>query len=183
MSQKTGEPKSKGVFWRIAVVVIVVLAVTGAVVVHRIHQRLPAGFMKDVRAGIGARKIPDADERFRKYLELRYGSLDDPANRKKAFLDFFNVEHVKSLKFLVTHTPNNLRQANINASARWLAQYRESLTAAQKEELGAELNSPDGRALLRAATAQYNSQDVEYRGQTVAVISQLLTTIASLPKP
>jgi hypothetical protein len=37
--------------------------------------------------------------------------------------------------------------------------------------------------MLRAATALYNSQDVEYRGQTVPVISELLTTIASLPKP
>jgi hypothetical protein len=76
-----------------------------------------------------------------------------------------------------------LRQANIDASAKWLVQYRESLTPAEREELGAELQSPDGRAMLRAATAEYNSQDVAYRGQTVPVISQLLTTIATLPKP
>jgi len=183
MSQKQREPKPRGVFWRVAAITALVFVIAGAVVVHHIRQRLPAGFMKDVRAGIGARNIPDADGRFKRYLELRYGSLDDPANRKKAFLDFFNVEHVKSLQFLVKHTPDNLRQANIDASARWLAQYRESLTAAEKAELGAELQSPDGRAMLRAATAQYNSQDVAYRGQTVPVISQLLTTIASLPKP
>jgi hypothetical protein len=183
MNQKMGEPKSRSVFWRLAAITSLVLVVGGMIVVHHVRQRLPAGFMKDIRAGVGARKIPDADERFRKYLELRYGSLSDPANRKKAFLDFFNVEHVKSLQFLVKHTPDNLRQANIDASARWLAQYRESLTPAEREELGAELASPDGRSMLRAATAQYNSQDVQYRGQTVPVISQLLTTIASLPKP
>ena len=31
--------------------------------------------------------------------------------------------------------------------------------------------------MLRQATAQYNSQDVQYRGQTAPVISQLLKTI------
>jgi hypothetical protein len=183
MSHKLRDPKSRGLFWRIAAITVLVFVIAGAIVLHHIRQRLPAGFMKDVRAALAARKIPDADERFRRYLELRYGSLDDPANRKKAFLDFFNVEHVKSLQFLVKHTPENLRQANIDASAKWLVQYRESLTPAEREELEAELQSPDGRAMLRAATAEYNSQDVAYRGQTVPVISQLLTTIATLPKP
>ena len=84
---------------------------------------------------------------------------------------------------MVRHTPDNLRQANIDATARWLAQYRQSLSPQEWADLGAQINSPTGQAMLRSATAQYNSQDVHYRGETVPVISQLLTTIAQIPKP
>jgi hypothetical protein len=52
--------------------------------------------MKDVRAGIAARHIADPDARLAKYLEGRYGSMGDPANRRKVFLDFFDVEHIKA---------------------------------------------------------------------------------------
>ena len=61
--------------------------------------------MKDVRAGIAARHIADPDARLAKYLEGRYGSMDDPANRRKVFLDFFDVEHIKALQLLVRHSP------------------------------------------------------------------------------
>ena len=138
--------------------------------------------MQDIRAGIAARNIADADQRFQKYLEGRYGPQSDPANREKAFLDFFNVDHIRALQLVVRHSPEGQRQANINATAKWVAQYRESLSAQQRADLGARLQTPDGRAMLRRATAQYNSQDVQYRGQTAPVISQLLKTIASLPK-
>ena len=35
-----------------------------------------------------------------KFLELRYGPLTDPANRQRAFLDFFNIGHIKGLQIL-----------------------------------------------------------------------------------
>ena len=183
MKEKTGQPKSRRVFWRVTGITMVVLAVVGAIVVDRIRQRIPPELMQDIRAGIAARHISDPDQRFQRYLEGRYGSLSDPANRDKAFLDFFNVDHIRALQLLVKHSPENMHQANINASAKWVEKYRESLTAQQRADLGARLQSLDGRTMLQRATAQYNSQDVQYRGQTAPVISQLLKTIAGLQKP
>jgi hypothetical protein len=183
MQTKVVTAKSWRTFWRVAGLTVLVLAVVGALVVHRFRQRLPAALMQDIRAGIAARNIPDADLRFQKYLEGRYGPLSDPANRRKAFLDFFNVEHIRALQLLVKHSPENMRQANINASAKWVEQYRQSLNPQEHAELSTQLQSPEGRAMLQQATAQYNSQDVEYRGQTAPVISQLLKTIASLQHP
>ena len=183
MNDKAASQKSGITFRQITGVVLIILILIGVVVTHGIRQRLPAGLMQDIRAGVAARNLPDADQRFKKYLELRYGPLSDRANERKAFLDFFNVEHIKSLQFLVKHTPDNLRQANIEATAKWLTQYRQSLTPPEQADLAAQIYSPEGQTMLRAATAQYNSQDVRYRGETVPVISQLLTTIAKLPKP
>jgi hypothetical protein len=165
-------------FWRITGVVLLLLALTGALVVHRIRQRIPRELMQDIRAGIAARNIKDADARFEKYLEVRYGPQSDPANREKVFLDFFNVEHIRAMQFLVRHSPANMRQANIDASARWVQQFREGLTPEQRADLAARLQAGGGDSLLAGAAAQYNSQDVRYRGQTAPVISQLLKTIA-----
>ena len=183
MNNKISKPKSRRLFWRVAGITTLVFIVAGAVLVQHIRHRLPPGLMLDIRAGVAARDIPDADQRFEKYLEGRYGPMSDAANRQKAFLDFFNIEHIKALKLLVQHSPENLRQANINATAKWLQHYRESLNPAERADLAARLQSPEGRTMLQQATQQYNSQDVRYRGQTVAVISQLLTTISSLQKP
>ena len=137
----------------------------------------PRELLLDVNAGVAVRKVKDPDQRFAQYLSLRYGSLDDPANRQKAFLDFFNPEHIRALQFLVANSPKNQRLANIAASANWVAQYRESLTAAERAALNTRLNNEAGKHMLRQATSQYNAQDVYYRGQTAQVISQLLKTI------
>ena len=149
---------------------------------YRIRRRLPPELLKDIRAGIAARNISDADERFRKYLETRYGPQTDYANREKAFLDFFNVDHIRALQLMVKHSPDGQRQANIDATAKWVQQYRDSLSPQQRAGLSAQLQTPEGQSMLRKATAQYNSQDVQYRGQTAPVIAQLLTTIATVQK-
>jgi len=183
MKEKPAPPKSRRFFWRVTGITILVLTVAGAFVVHRLRHRLPPELMQDIRAGVAARNIADPDQRFQKYLEGRYGPMTDSANRQKAFLDFFNVDHIRALQLLVKHTPENLRQANINASAKWVEQYRQSLTASERADLTARLQLPAGRLMLQQATAQYNSQDVEYRGQTAPVISQLLKTISRLQQP
>jgi uncharacterized protein YgiM (DUF1202 family) len=67
--------------------------------------------------------------------------------------------------------------------ANWVRAYRESLTLPERAGLNARFQTPEGRAMLRQATAQYNSQDVQYRGQTAPVISQLLKTISSTQQP
>jgi hypothetical protein len=150
----------------------------GAVVWIRVlHHRPPPGLMKDIRAGLAARQIEDADARLLKYLEERYGSMADPPHRREAFLDFFNVDHVKAPQLLVQHSPESRRQANIDAMARWVASFGASLTPEERALLNAQLQTEAGQAMLKRATAQYNCQDVHYRGNTAPVISQLLKTL------
>jgi hypothetical protein len=175
--------KRKRSFWRAAGIALAVLVAGGAVLIYSVSRRLPPELMKDIRAGIAAREIPNADERLNKYLELRYGPLDDPANREKVFVDFFNIEHIKALQLMVQHSPASQRQSNILAMAKWVSSYRESLAPTERAALNARFQTPEGRAMLRQATAQYNSQDVQYRGQTAPVISQLLKTISSTQQP
>ncbi|HEU5123227.1 MAG TPA: hypothetical protein VFW05_04090 [Verrucomicrobiae bacterium] len=169
--------------WRIAGVVALLLITVAAIFIVRLRQRLPPGMMKDVRAGIAARHIADPDARLAKYLEGRYGSMDDPANRRKVFLDFFDVEHIKALQLLVRHSPEEHRKESILAMSRWVEQYRQSLTPQERADLRQQFSGDQGRAMLHQATAQYNSQGVEYRGQTAPVISQLLKTLNSVQNP
>ena len=159
------------------------IVIAGFVWVRLLHHHPPAGIMKDLQAGIAARQIKDPDERFRKYLEQRYGPLSDPANRQKAFLGFFNTDHIRALQVLVKHSPPDQRQANIKATADWIAEYRATLSPQERADLVAQIQSDAGRAMLKQAMGLYNSQDVYYRGSTVPVISQLLTTLHGLEKP
>jgi hypothetical protein len=171
--------KTKKILWW-AAAVLVVLLVAGAVYVARVVRRLPPDLMADVRAGVAARHITDPDARLAKYLENRYGSMDDPAHRRDVFTNFFNPEHIKSMQILVKHSPPAQRKANIQSMAKWIHNYRESMTPQERADLAAHLQHGGGQALLAQATAQYNSQDVAYRGLTAPVISELLNTIASL---
>ncbi len=170
--------------WLRVIGILLALLVTAAVAgFFVIRKRLPPQFSKDVRAGLAARSIQDPDARLNKYLEGRYGPMSDPANRQKVFLGYFDVEHIKAMQLLVKHSPEAQRPANIQAAARWVGNYRQSLTPQDRAALRAQLTSPAGVEMLRRATAQYNSQDVQYRGQTAPVISELLKTIGSLQKP
>lgn len=179
--QAKPHPKNlRRLFWRIAGIMLVLLVVVGAYVAHRIRQA-PPELMQDIRAGIAARNITDPNQRFEKFLEGRYGPQNDPANQRAAFLGFFDPDHIKAMQLLVKHSPKNQQQANINAAAKWVQQYREHLTPQQRADLSARLLTPEGRANLQQATAVYDSQDVHYRDQSQAVITQLLKTIASLP--
>lgn len=154
-----------------------VVALAAGVAVRIVRTRAPAGVLVDVRAGMAARSIRDPDQRLAKYLEGRYGSLDDPAVRRRIFLDFFDLERINALQWLVRHAPAERRQESVDAMSRWVSRYRDSLSADERAELGTLFRTPEGRAMLGRATAQYNSQDVQYRGQTAGVISQLLRTL------
>jgi hypothetical protein len=179
MQAKVKTKKSWRLFWPIAGATLLVFIAAGAYVVHRIHQ-LPPELMQDIRAGIAARDITDPNLRFAKFLEGRYGPQNDPANQRNAFLGFFAPDHIKAMQVLVRHSPKNQRQANINAAAQWVQQYRGNLTPQQRADLAASLLSPEGLATMQQATALYNSQDVHYRDQSQPVVAQLLQTIASL---
>ena len=170
-------------WWRGAVILLAVLLVAGASLFFVIRRRLPPGFSKDIQAGLAARPIKDADARLNKYHEGRYGPQSDPSNREKVFLGYFDVDHIKAMQLMVKHSPEAQRPGTIQAAARWVENYRNSLTPEERAGLSAQFRSPEGVNMLRRATAQYNSQDVKYRGQTAPVISQLLKTISSLQNP
>ncbi len=168
------------IFGWICAMGFVVFVVAGLVVLNRLHNYPPKEAMLDIKAGLAVRHGPRQVERF---LEARYGSMTNAANREKAFLDFFNVDHIKGLNFLVSHMPAERRGSNITAMAEWVANYRETMTAEEKMYLGEQLNSPEGVAQVRKATSQYLQQDVRYRAANAMVISELLTTLTTLKNP
>ena len=97
-------------------------------------------------------------------------------------MDFFNVDHIKGLNFIVNHTSASQKQANSAAMADWIANYRNTMSAEERAGLQARLDSPAGRAMLQEATAQYLSQGVYYRGAQQVVVAELMATLAELRK-
>lgn len=168
------------IFGWICVAGLVAIVAVGFLGIRRLRNYPTREIMLDVKAGLAARHATNQLER---YLEVRYGSMTNAASREKAFLDFFNVDHVKGLNFLVQRMPAERRSANISAMAEWVANYRETMTPEEKTFLQAQLNSPEGVLRVRQATSQYLRQDIHYRAANAAVISELLTTIATLKEP
>lgn len=155
-------------------------ALGSALWIHQFRHYTPAEAVQDVQAALAARNAPKPLERF---LELRYGTLTDPANRQKAFLDFFNVGHIKGLNYLVTRMPPARQQANIKATAVWIANYRQNMTPEEKQSLRNYLQTDAAHATLQQATSQYLSHDVRYRSASAPVIAELLTTLVEVQKP
>ena len=171
--------RTRKVLWVGAVgTLIVALGVTFWI--RTFHRYTPLEVVQDIRVGLAARHAPQPVERF---LELRYGPLTESANRQKAFLDFFNVGHIEGLHIIVTHMQDGERQTNIAAMARWVAEYRRTMSAKEKQALNARLSTAEGRRMLRQATAQYLRQDVHYRAATAGVITELMTTVVAVQKP
>jgi hypothetical protein len=171
---KTGARRK---WWMVAGIFALVLLLLATTFVIGVRRRLPPGIMKDIRAGRTARHITNPDARLKQYLEARYGAMDVATNREKMFLDFFDLDHIKALQLLVKYSPDKHREENILAMSRWVEHYRESMTPQERSDLKQKLAGPGAESMLKQATAQYNSQDVKYRGQTAPVISQLLRTI------
>jgi len=163
--------------------VVVVLVGAGTVFwLHTFHHYLPKELIKDIRAGLAARDVPDPEGRVETFLQARYGPLTEPTNRERAFLDFFDVDHINGLNFIVSHTPAAQKQANTRAMAEWIANYRNTMSPKERAALQARLNSPAGEAMLRRATSQFLSQDVYYRGAQQAVVRELMLTLTDLRK-
>lgn len=171
--------RSRRLLWA-GVAVIVLIAAGATFWTRQFHSYTPTEALQDLQAAAQVKNAPQPVERF---LELRYGPLTDAANRQRAFLDFFNVGHIKGLNILVSRMPSDRRQSNITAMAQWVANYRATMTPEEKAALGAYVNSPVGRATLQQATAQYLQQDVRYRAGTASVIQELMTTLAAVRKP
>jgi hypothetical protein len=164
---------------------LVALALGGVATVawfRTFRHYAPKAIMNDIRSAMAARHIHEPRARVEAFLEARYGPLSDPANRQRAFLDFFDVDHIKGLNFIVTHTPAKQKQANTQAMADWIAHYRTTMTREERTALQVRLDSPDGQAMLRRATAQFRSQDVYFRGNQKPVIGELMATLAAVRK-
>ena len=164
----------------VGVVGVAVLTLGVVFWIRTFHRYTPLEVVQDIRAGLAARHAPQPVERF---LELRYGPLTESANRQKAFLDFFNAGHIEGLHIIVTHMQDGERQTNIAAMARWVAEYRRTMSAKEKQALNDRLSTAEGRRMLRQATAQYLRQDVHYRAATAGVITELMTTVVAVQKP
>jgi len=171
--------RAKIIVW-VGVVGLALLTLAVALWIRTFHRYTPMEVVQDIRAGLAARHAPQPVERF---LELRYGPLTEPANRQKAFLDFFNVGHIEGLQILVVHMQSAERQTNIAAMANWVAEYRRTMSPEEKQALKARLSTANGRQMLRQATAQYLRQDVHYRAATAGVIRELMTTVAAVQTP
>ena len=160
--------------------VLVGTGIGAALWFYHFRHYTPAEAVQDVQAALAARNAPKPLEKF---LELRYGTMSDPANRQKAFLDFFNVGHIKGLNYLVTRMPPARQQANIKATAEWIANYRQNMTPEERQSLRSHLQTDAARVTLQQATSQYLSHDVRYRSASAPVIAELLTTIVEVQKP
>jgi hypothetical protein len=162
---------------------LILAGASAALWVHTFHHYTPKEVMEDVRAGMKAKDIQEPLTRVEVFLEARYGPLTEPANRQRAFLDFFNQDHIKGLNFIVSHTAPSQKQANTQAMAQWIANYRNTMSPDERASLQTRLNTEAGRAMLLQATALYQSQDVYFRGAQRPVITELMTTLAALRQP
>ena len=157
--------------------VIVLAAGAGA---YYVRHHIPAEIIPDIRAGIAARNVTNPDARIHKFLEERYGSLKNPANRERVFKSFFNVNHIRAMQILVRHSPPDQRQANIQAMAHWVSHYRQTMSPKEKTKLGDYFQSALGKNALKRATAQYMKQDAAYRCANVPVITELMKTLSAI---
>jgi hypothetical protein len=171
--------RAKQWLWSGAILALL-LGIAAVAWVRRFHRYTPVEVAQDLRAALQVKGHPRPVERF---LELRYGPLDLPTNRHRAFLDFFNPGHVEGLQILASRLPPERRQTNIQAMAQWLAQYRQQLLPEEKQMLAAYFRTEEGRRAIEAATAKYLSQDVYYRAETAPVIRELMTTLNYLQTP
>ena len=165
--------------WACAVV-IVLAGLVWRLWVRQFHEYTPVEALRDLEAASRVGPAPRPVERF---MELRYGPMTEAANRQKAFLDFFNIGHIKGLNFLVAHIEPEHRQADIDAMAEWVANYRATLTPEEKAALGTYLRSDAGHSTIHQAAAEYIREDVHFRASTAGVVRELLTTVAAAQKP
>jgi hypothetical protein len=161
-------------------VLIVLVAIGSVLWVRRFHRYTPVEALMDLQAAAKVRNLPRPVE---KYLDLRYGPMTEPANRQKAFLDFFNIGHIEGLNILVGRMPGDVRQARINAMAAWVANYRRSMSAEEKASLNNYLRTDAGRATLKRAASEYLQKDVHFRAVTAPVIEELMSTVTAVQTP
>jgi hypothetical protein len=171
--------KTKRLLW-VLTVLAALTALASVLWTRRFHRYTPIEALQDIQA---AARVRHSTKPVEGYLEARYGSMAEPANRQKAFLDFFNIGHIEGLNILVGRMPGDRRQASIKAMGEWVANYRRTMSAEEKESLGRFLQSEPGRATLKRAASEYLQKDVHFRAATAPVIEELMSTVSAVQKP
>jgi hypothetical protein len=159
---------------------LVILIASFLVWTHYFHHYTPLDALKDLRAGAQVGHSAHPAQRF---LELRYGPQTEPANREKAFMDLFNAGHIEGLHLIVGGRTDPRTKALVAEVAKIIADYRQTMTPAEKADLSAYFRSDAGRAQIREATDSYQSKDARFRAVSTPVIQELLTTLTTLSSP
>ena len=181
LNQRTEqETKTSGrtrIFLWVCTIGLVVLALGTIFWKRRFHDYTPAAAVLDLRAAYEARHAPVPMKRF---LELRYGDQEDPANRTAAVIDFFNVGHIDGLSLMVGKHPGQRTREGISNVAKTLHDYRQNMTPEDKKILADHFNSAEGREQLRTATGSFQSKNPQFRALVAPVIQELMTTLATV---
>ncbi len=171
--------KRKILLWLFAT--FIVLAALGTTWwIKHFRTYTPAAVAMDLKAAIAVRHLEQPVPQF---MELRYGPMTEPDNRQRAFLDFFDPGHMEGLYIIVGHMKGPRKQANINAMAQWVTNYRDTMTPQERETLRAYLNTDAGKNKIHTATANYLKKEVDYRASTAPVITALMSTLAAVEYP
>ena len=104
-------------------------------------------------------------------------------NRQRAFLDLFNVEHTKALDLISGHGPASQQQADTQAMAEWIAQYRKTMSSEERAALRTRINSASGQSMLKQSTAHFMAQEESVRNAQKPVMMEITATLTSLWKP
>ena len=170
--------RAKKLLW-VGAVALAAAALAVVLWIRHFHDYTPVEVALDVHAALAARNEARPVDRF---MELRYGPMTESGNRQKAFLDFFNVGHIEGLQVLVKRMPASHRELGIANMARWVSDYRRTLSPQEKASLRDYFQTESGRGTLERATAKYLSQDVYYRDATAQVIEELMATLVAIQK-
>jgi hypothetical protein len=123
-----------------------------------------------------------ADAGFAWWLASQFGSLDVPANREKAFLSFLDSKRIRLFSLEARLSSTQQSRHDSETAARWIAKYRATMTAQERADLQARLNSDSGRAMLQQANASFQSLEVSFRGNVTPAVAEVLATVADLQK-
>jgi len=170
---------ARRVLGTIAAVALVVLALAATWWLRRFRTYTPAAAILDLQA---AARVQDAPRPVERFLELRYGPLTEPGNRQQALKDFFDVGHIEGLYLIAGYLPPAKKRDRIDATSRWIASYRETMSPQEQAELQQYFASDAGRARIRAATVQYLKKDARFRAETAVVIEELMLTLDAIQR-
>ena len=145
---------------------------------------------RTAEAGVSRRTGPraeaearaQADAGFAWWLASQFGPLDIAANREKAFLSFLDSKHIKIFGLEARLASAKQSRRDSETAARWIANYRATMTPEERADLRDRLNSDAGRAMLQQANAAFQSLDVSFRGNVTPAVAEVLATVAELQK-
>jgi len=164
----------------IAVMGVILMTLGTAFWIRRFHGYTPLDVIKDVQAAEQARR---GGRSVKLFLDLRYGDQTNPANRRKAFIDFFNAGHVEGLYFIVDNRTDARTRACIADAAKIFANYRQAMSPDDKESLKAYFDSNAGRTQIQQAIVSYQTKDVRFRAVIAPVVQELMTTLTAIQTP